>query len=68
AHLCPVRAYAEWIKASRISDGYVFRRLGSGDRISENNQPMTAEFFLEMFRNNLIDIGVDPAAYGTHSF
>ncbi|KAH9016263.1 hypothetical protein EDB85DRAFT_1875126, partial [Lactarius pseudohatsudake] len=40
AHLCPVRAYAEWIKASRIEDGYVFRRLGSGDRISENNQPM----------------------------
>ncbi|KAH9009297.1 hypothetical protein EDB85DRAFT_1881694 [Lactarius pseudohatsudake] len=40
AHLCPVWAYAEWIKASRISDGYVFRRLGSGDRISENNQPM----------------------------
>ncbi|KAH9021450.1 hypothetical protein EDB85DRAFT_2188783 [Lactarius pseudohatsudake] len=28
----------------------------------------TAEFFLEMFRNNLIDIGVDPAAYGTHLF
>ncbi|KAH9020488.1 DNA breaking-rejoining enzyme [Lactarius hengduanensis] len=50
AHLCPVWAYAEWIKASRIEDGY------------------TAEFFLEMFRNNLIDIGVDPAAYGTHSF
>ncbi|KAH9026890.1 hypothetical protein EDB84DRAFT_1440026 [Lactarius hengduanensis] len=42
--------------------------LGSGDRISENNQPMTAEYFLEMFRNNLIDIGIDPVAYGTHSF
>ncbi|KAH9161104.1 hypothetical protein EDB89DRAFT_1914099 [Lactarius sanguifluus] len=28
----------------------------------------TAECFLEMFRNNLIDIGVDPVAYGTHSF
>ena len=28
----------------------------------------TSERFLEMFRNNLIDIGVDPSSYGTHSF
>ncbi|KAH9007917.1 hypothetical protein EDB85DRAFT_1866007, partial [Lactarius pseudohatsudake] len=40
AHLCPVRAYAEWVQVSRIKDGYVFRRLASGDRISENNHPM----------------------------
>ena len=26
------------------------------------------EKFLECFRNNLIDIGVDPSPYGTHSF
>ncbi|KAH8991648.1 DNA breaking-rejoining enzyme [Lactarius deliciosus] len=40
AHLCPVRAYAEWIDASQIEHGYMFRKLGSRDRISENNQPM----------------------------
>ncbi|KAH9026655.1 hypothetical protein EDB84DRAFT_1272981, partial [Lactarius hengduanensis] len=40
AHLCPVRAYVAWLKVSRILHGYVFRRLGSGDRVSENNQPM----------------------------
>jgi hypothetical protein len=28
----------------------------------------TSERFLEMFHNNLIDIGVDPSPYGTHSF
>jgi len=68
AHLCPVRAYAEWVNVSQITSGYVFRKLASGDRISENNRPMTAEFFLEMFRNNLLDIGIDRVAYGTHSF
>ncbi|KAN0137547.1 hypothetical protein V8E53_004598 [Lactarius tabidus] len=68
AHLCPVRAYSEWLDASNISGGYIFRRLGSGDRVSGINHPMTAEYFLELFRNNLIDIGVDPIAYGTHSF
>ncbi|KAH9026134.1 hypothetical protein EDB85DRAFT_1869124 [Lactarius pseudohatsudake] len=31
AHLCPVWAYAEWINTLQISDGYVFRRLGSRD-------------------------------------
>jgi len=28
----------------------------------------TSKQFLETFRNNLIDIGVDPSPYGTHSF
>ncbi|KAH8985965.1 DNA breaking-rejoining enzyme [Lactarius hatsudake] len=68
AHLCPVWAYAKWIKASRIKKGYMFHKLGSRDQISENNQLMMAECFLEMFCNNLIDIGVDPIAYSTHLF
>ncbi|KAG2130843.1 uncharacterized protein EDB93DRAFT_68515 [Suillus bovinus] len=29
---------------------------------------MSLEQFLELFRNNLLDIGIDPAPYGTHSF
>ncbi|KAG2748107.1 hypothetical protein P692DRAFT_20848821 [Suillus brevipes Sb2] len=68
AHLCPVRALAEWINASEITTGYLFRKFASGDRVAEANQPMTSERFLEMFHNNLIDIGVDPSPYGTHSF
>ncbi|KAH9166581.1 hypothetical protein EDB89DRAFT_1857289 [Lactarius sanguifluus] len=40
AYLCPVQAYAKWLEATEIESGYVFRRLGSGDRVSENNQPM----------------------------
>lgn len=42
AHLCPVRAYAEWLKVSQISTGFVFRRLSSGDRIQENDRPMVS--------------------------
>ncbi|KAN0137248.1 hypothetical protein V8E53_004958 [Lactarius tabidus] len=68
AHLCPIRAYGEWLKVSKITHGYIFHKIASGDRILLNNQRMSAEFFLEMFRNNLIDINIDPAAYGTHSF
>ncbi|KAH9479416.1 hypothetical protein JR316_0008006 [Psilocybe cubensis] len=68
AYLCPVRAVSEWINASKINTGYLFRRMASGDRPVSNNSPMTSEQFLEMFRNNLLDIGVDFAPYGTHSF
>ncbi|KAK7025742.1 hypothetical protein R3P38DRAFT_3316397 [Favolaschia claudopus] len=51
-----------------IEDGFLFRKIVSGDRVSQENTHMTSECFLEMFRNNLLDITVDPAPYGTHSF
>jgi hypothetical protein len=28
----------------------------------------TSDQFLELFRNNLLDVGIDPHPYGTHSF
>ncbi|KAJ7791827.1 DNA breaking-rejoining enzyme [Mycena olivaceomarginata] len=61
-------ALAEWLKVSGITDGYLFRKMASGDRVSPQNSPMTSDFFLEMFRNNLLDIRIDPYPYGTHSF
>ncbi|KXN84316.1 hypothetical protein AN958_12780 [Leucoagaricus sp. SymC.cos] len=66
AHLCPVRAYASYLHATQITSGYVFRKIMAGDRISET--PMTSETFLEMFRINLLDVGIDHISYGTHSF
>lgn len=34
AHLCPVRAMAEWINASQVTSGFLFRRFMSQDRPS----------------------------------
>lgn len=31
-HLCPVRAYAEWLKQTRIDEGFIFRKMDSSDR------------------------------------
>ncbi|KAJ4486412.1 hypothetical protein C8R41DRAFT_434427 [Lentinula lateritia] len=67
-HLCVVRAFAHWILASGLTEGYLFRKIRANDRIAEENEPMTSEQFLEMFRNNLLDVGVDFVPYGTHSF
>ncbi|KAK6996071.1 hypothetical protein R3P38DRAFT_2566244 [Favolaschia claudopus] len=75
AHLCPIRALANWIHVSDIEDGFLFRKIVSGDRSQThfilyhaNTCFQTSECFLEMFRNNLLDIEIDSAPYGTHSF
>ncbi|KAJ7803541.1 DNA breaking-rejoining enzyme [Mycena olivaceomarginata] len=72
AHLCPVRALAEWLKVSGITDGYLFQftygTLRLCYRLSHSSFIQTSDFFLEMFRNNLLDIRIDPYPYGTHSF
>lgn len=46
AYLCPVRAMAEWINASEITSGYVFRRMASGDRASQRDSPMVSIMLL----------------------
>ncbi|KAJ7892040.1 hypothetical protein B0H14DRAFT_3691374 [Mycena olivaceomarginata] len=69
AHICPIRAFAQWLYISEITEGYLFRKMSSGDRVStDKNSHMTSEFLLEMFQNNLLDIGFDPYPYGTHLF
>jgi hypothetical protein len=40
AHLCPVRALGDWLAASKINRGFIFRKIVSGDRIAEVNRPM----------------------------
>lgn len=44
AHLCAIRAIADWITASKITKGYLFRKFASGDRVAEANQPMVSLF------------------------
>ncbi|KAF8128265.1 DNA breaking-rejoining enzyme [Boletus edulis] len=65
-HLCPVRAYAKWVKHSGINSGYIFRRITHGRLHVE--KPLIAAEFLELFRLNLCDIRINPDPYGTHSF
>lgn len=42
AHLCPVRAIAHWLFASKITYGYIFRKMMSSDRVSAENAPMVS--------------------------
>ena len=44
AHICPIRALAEWVQVSGINKGYLFRRIWSGDRVADldKNTPMVS--------------------------
>ncbi|ESK81486.1 DNA breaking-rejoining enzyme [Moniliophthora roreri MCA 2997] len=67
-YLCAYWAYAEWVKCCQETDGFVFWRVSKADHISKTNKPLTSQKFLEAFCQNLLDINVDPALYGMHSF
>ena len=42
-HLCPVRAMAEWIDASKITSGYMFRKFTAHDHPSDlEDAPMVS--------------------------
>jgi hypothetical protein len=45
AHLCPVRAMGEWIKASEVTSGFLFRRFMSQDRPSAHEDTAMVSFF-----------------------
>ncbi|PBK89131.1 hypothetical protein ARMGADRAFT_1033682 [Armillaria gallica] len=69
AHLCPVQALADWIVTSNITHGYLFPNIDKCDHpITVKNTAMKPEVFLQLFRNNLCNLGEPPYAYGTQSF
>lgn len=48
AHLCPVRALAEWVGTSEILHGYLFHRMDKRDRpiVAKNTHMVRAPRFL----------------------
>ncbi|KAL1659743.1 hypothetical protein GGF50DRAFT_64646, partial [Schizophyllum commune] len=69
AHFCPVRALSEWLDASEITSGYLFPKLTSDrQEIKATGSPKDHMAFLEFFRMNLVQVGIDYSTYGTHSF
>lgn len=73
AAICPKRALCEWLQASGIREGYLFPKLTSDGRAIKRvtgkaGEHMSQAVFLEMFRNNLLDVNIDFTPYGTHSF
>jgi hypothetical protein len=38
-HLCPVRALMEWINATQLNEGYVFRKVAANDILVSEDKP-----------------------------
>ncbi|OBZ78715.1 hypothetical protein A0H81_00663 [Grifola frondosa] len=71
--MCPIRAFAKWSDTCKQlgipRSGYVFRKKIGNNMVSANPaDAMSSEGFLECFRNNLLDVKIDPRPYDTHSF
>lgn len=48
AHLCPIRALSEWISASEITSGNLFRKFASNDRpSSKENSSMVSDISIQ---------------------
>ncbi|ESK82129.1 cointegrate resolution protein s [Moniliophthora roreri MCA 2997] len=66
-HICPVRAYMEWVSVSNIEEGYLCQRVQANDMV-QGIEPMSSQQFLVHFHNHLSVIGLDAMQYGGHSF
>ncbi|KDQ61321.1 hypothetical protein JAAARDRAFT_32330 [Jaapia argillacea MUCL 33604] len=68
--LCPVRALSNWMLCNgNVPTGYVFRSKQSAKTFSlRGDKMMSSASFMECFRRHLLEVGIDPRPYGTHSF
>lgn len=48
AHICPAWALAAWLQESKLTTGYLFRKVVSGDCIAEANSPMVCYYFVPL--------------------
>ncbi|KAJ7888301.1 hypothetical protein B0H13DRAFT_1627146, partial [Mycena leptocephala] len=66
SHLCAFRALCFWISAARHTTGYLYRLVSKKDCVTRMDRPLSSRKYLEMLRLNLLEVGIDPASYGTH--
>ncbi|KAJ6622750.1 hypothetical protein B0H10DRAFT_2174975 [Mycena sp. CBHHK59/15] len=67
--ITPFYLYANPDKPWMLPSGFIFRKkVGRNGWSIIPSEGMSTDSFMEYFRNNLLDIGIDPRPYGTHSF
>lgn len=64
--LCAVRALKTWIEQANIKDGYIFRRVHRGNKISDLN--ITPDTVNELLKKHTLAAGIENAAtFSSHS-
>ncbi len=65
---CPVSAIREWLQASMINTGYVFRRIRRGQTINlSEDKPLSAIAYTHCIKQYAEAIGLDPTYISGHS-
>jgi integrase len=62
---CPVKALNDWLSASGITNGAVFRSLRKGSRIGPKR--LAPDAVAVIVKRRVMDAGLDPAMYSGHS-
>lgn len=63
--LCPVRALREWLDASKISSGAVFRRISRFGTVGSGR--LTDQVVATIVKAGAVRVGLDPKKYAGHS-
>jgi integrase len=63
--LCPVKAYQEWISASEIENGPVFRSIDRHGNLSD--LAIAKQSIALIIKRRVSDVGMDPENYAGHS-
>jgi integrase len=61
---CPVRSFEDWISASGLKDGALFRRMDRHGNIMERLTPPAVRIVV---KKSCEAVGLDPQRYGAHS-
>jgi site-specific recombinase XerD len=61
---CPVRSFEDWITASGLMEGPLFRRIDRHGNIMGRLTPPTVRMVV---KNSCETVGLDPKRYGAHS-
>jgi site-specific recombinase XerD len=62
---CPVQAVLDWLTASGITEGSIFRRLHRGDAIGKSR--LTDQSVALIIKALAVKVGLDPSRYAGHS-
>src|SRR3990167_5319953 len=64
--LCAVRALKEWLNKAKINDGFIFRRIYKGDKISDTN--LTSDAVNNILKQHAQAAGIENAVdFSSHS-
>ncbi|KAF7374671.1 hypothetical protein MSAN_00352100 [Mycena sanguinolenta] len=64
AHRCAFRGLCTYLHASTHTAGYLYPRITKGGELTR--RPLSGRKYLENLRHSLMDVNIDPQAYGTH--